>query len=88
MKIPIYKVRLTKVRSNHTNLRTNTVEGETVSLPEKGKSFTLIADPLNPNADFRSVETTAIELVEKMGSEFMFHTQNSTYKLEVLGQSE
>jgi len=88
MKIPIYKVRLTKVRSNHTKLRTDTIEGETVSLPEKGKSFTLIADPLNPNADFRSVYTTPIELVEKIDGEFMFHTLNSTYKLEVLGQSE
>ncbi len=79
-----YKVKLTKVRSSHSNVRTNEIEGETLDLPEAGKSFVLIGESLAFKGGGRIIETTLIEKVEKMDNEYLFHTANSTYKLEVL----
>lgn len=83
-----YKVKLTKLQSNHNNLRTDSVEGFSLELPEVGKSFQLVGDPLTAGALFRGVFTTEIKNVERMGNEFVFHTMNSKYKLEVLGETE
>jgi len=79
-----YKVRLTKIKSNHNNIRTSTVEGVTYKLPEVGDTFTLFAEPLDPHFDLRGVYTTEVKLVERIGNEFQFSTANSTYKLELL----
>lgn len=86
MKSKIYNVKLTKMRSTHGNLRADEVFGQTLDLPTVGKSFILIADPLDAKAEFRSVFTTEIKLVEKMGDTYEFHTLNSTYRVEVLGE--
>lgn len=79
-----YKVKLTKIKSNHTALRTDVIEGETSTLPTVGESFCLTGEPLDPKADMRLVVTTEIKFVEQMGNEYRFNTLNSTYKLEVL----
>ncbi len=79
-----YKVKLTKVRSSHSNVRTNEMEGEAISLPCVGQSFVLIGKSLEFEGGGRIIETTPIEKVEKMNNEYLFHTANSTYKLEVL----
>jgi len=88
VKEKIYKVKLKKIKSNHKNLRTEEVEGQTLTLPEVGKAFVLVGEALNPEADYRSVYTTEIKHVEKMGESYRFNTQNSIYHLDVLGEVE
>jgi hypothetical protein len=80
----LYGVKLTKIESNHKNLRTDTVEGVTEMLPTVGESFILIGKPLTEGAIFRTVFTTEIQFVERMGNEIMFKTRNSTYKVEII----
>lgn len=79
-----YNVRLTKIKSNHQNLRTDVIEGVAIELPEKGKNFTLVGPPFVDGANCRVVTTTEIQSIECLDSEYLFHTLNSSYKLEVL----
>lgn len=80
-----YKVKLTKIKSNHSNLRTDVIEGTTYALPEVGDSFAMFGEPLDPTVgNVRGVYTTEIKVCERVGNEFQFVTENSTYKLEVL----
>ena len=81
-----YKVLLTKIVSTHTNLRTDSVEGVAIELPEKGKHFSVVGQSLTPGVTHRVVTTTEIQSVEAMGDEYMFNTLNSTYKVKVLGE--
>ena len=83
-----YQVILEKVRSTHSNLRTNIVEGITTELPKKGDFFTVIGAPVVQNAIARAVTTTEVQNVEQMGNEYIFHTLNSTYKLTVVKEME
>ena len=83
-----HKVKLTKIESNHNNLRTDIIEGITLELPEVGKSFVLAGKPLTPGTDIRLVTTTEIKNVEKIDNEYKFKTLNSTYKLEVLDSEQ
>ncbi len=78
----MYKVKLTKVRSNHNNLRTDEILGVTEKLPTKGEDFNLLGKGLEFGT--RSVRTTPVEKIEQIDNEYLFHTRNSTYKLEVL----
>ena len=77
-----HKVKLTKIKSSYDNLRTDEIEGETLELPEKGKSFQMFGPGLV--AGTRMVITTEIQFVEKMGNVYRFNTLNSTYQVEVL----
>lgn len=79
-----YMVKLTKIRSDHQNLRTDEIKGATLTLPEKGKSFQLFGEGLEFGT--RVVTTTEIQVVDKIGNEYEFSTLNSTYKLEVLDE--
>lgn len=79
-----FKVKLTKIKSNHSNLRTDVIEGVTFKLPEVGDSFSLFGEPLNLAFDCRAVYTTEIKVCERIGNEIQFTTVNSIYKLEVL----
>lgn len=79
-----HKVRLTKIKSTHSNLRTDIIEGETDELPEVGKHFLLLGVSLTQGMDTRMVTTTKIQTVNIVNSEYEFTTLNSTYKLEVL----
>lgn len=79
-----YLVRLTKIRSNHKNLRTDEIEGVTLDLPKEGKYFQMFGKGLEFGT--RAITTTTIKKVEQMGSEYLFHTLNSTYKLEVMDE--
>ena len=80
-----YKVVLKKIQSNHNNLRTNEVEGYTLTLPKTGISLVLTGESLTPGMTARLVHTTEIKEVEKTSDkEFVFKTQNSTYQLTVL----
>lgn len=84
----IFKVLLTKVESNHNNLRTNEIEGATLALPEIGKGFDMSGEPLDPAMAVRVINTTEIKELEQNGDEFTFKTLNSTYKLKVLGTED
>ena len=77
-----HKVKLTKIKSNHDNLRTDEIEGETLELPEKGKSFQIYAPGLVHG--IRMVTTTEIQFVEKLGNVYHFNTLNSIYQVVVL----
>lgn len=81
-----YNVKLIKVRSNHSNVRTDEIEGVTADLPEAGKPFVLVGESLAFEGGGRIIQTTTIEKVEQLGDEYLFHTANSTYKLEVLNE--
>ncbi len=81
----MYRVRLTKIQSNHTNLRTDVIEGETEKLPKKGGSFQMSSKGLEYG--IRVVTTTEIQFVEKMDDNYRFNTLNSIYQLEVLGDA-
>lgn len=81
-----YEVKLTKVRSNHQNLRTDVIEGACIDLPTVGKGFVLVGEGLEFGN--RLVTTTPVEKVEQMENEYLFHTRNSTYKLEVTNELE
>ena len=77
-----YKVALTKIKSNHSVLRTDIVEGATEELPEKGKVFQLIGNGLKFGN--RIVTTSEVQFVEKQNDEYRFNTLNSTYNLRII----
>lgn len=83
-----FKILLTKIESNHTNLRTNEIEGLTLELPVVGKGFNMSGEPLDKNMSVRVINTTEIKEVEQNGDEYTFKTLNSTYNVKVLGTEE
>lgn len=84
-----YNVVLKKIESNHNNVRTNETEGQTLSLPEVGKNFSLVGASLTPGLTHRVITTTEIKEVESKGDgSYIFKTLNSTYGLVVTGTEE
>lgn len=85
-----YQARLTKITSNHNNLRTNSMVGEISDIPKIGFPFIISnQDPLNKNigANGRLIFTTNVVSVDKKTDiEYEFKTVNSTYKLEIIGE--
>jgi len=81
-----YKVKLTKQKSTHNNLRTDEVSGFTFDLPTIGESFRMFADPLetqDPDA-VRIILTSPVRKIPvEVGENMLFETANSTYILEV-----
>ena len=78
----MYKVKLTRVKSNHNNLRTDEMIGMTDRFPTKGKTVEVFGEGLV--FGMRLIHTTPVKEVEVIDNEYLFHTKNSTYKLEVL----
>lgn len=80
-----YNVTLRKISSTHSNLRTDTVEGETAMLPVAGYRFTIVGPPLDGDASsMRVVETSRVAAVEYLGADtFRFTTRNSVYELDI-----
>ena len=76
-----YLVKLIKVKSNHKNLRTDTVEGVIQSLPKVGEPIVLFGKGLEFGT--RVVHTTPIQSIEKIENVYTVITQNSTYRLEL-----
>jgi hypothetical protein len=84
----MYEVFLRKLSLNDGKLRTRTVEGFAWDLPEAGSSFILIAPPLGVEGT-RYIETSKVVLVKYTASNtYMFRTENSTYELIVLGETD
>lgn len=66
-------------------LRTNDVIGDILTPLKVGLSFSLIAKPINPEADCRIVQTTPVTGIKVEGQISEFTTQTgSVYKLEEL----
>lgn len=80
-----FKVKLTKIQSNHQNLRTNEILGTCMHLPVEGSVFYLMAPPLE-SGNVRLVTTTVVQKVVDLGSVLDFETENSSYKLEILSK--
>jgi hypothetical protein len=82
------KVRLTKIKSNHNNLRTDVIEGHAENLPILGEDFFMHAAPLaivpETGRALRFIRTTPVTSITEVG----FNTANSEYKLEVLDANE
>ena len=78
----MYNVKLTKIRSNHNNLRSNVIVGETSELPRLGEGFQMISEGLVFGT--RRVWTSPIQHIEKIENTYRFNTANSVYKLELL----
>lgn len=78
------KVILTKLCSNHDNIRTPTIEGECGYLPIKGRIFTMVAPPLDESKVVRYLHTTIVQDCINDGVTYMFHTRNSTYRLDII----
>lgn len=79
------KMRLTRLQSNHNNLRTDTIVGEAVGIPMVGSNFVMVADALVEGHDYRLVTTTLIKAVMQPEEKvYEFATANSSYRVEVL----
>ena len=73
---------LTRLKSTHSKLRTDVIEGNTEELPKLGNSFYLIAKGLAEGTT-RYVSTTPVNKISPDGPNSMiFETKNTTYKLE------
>jgi hypothetical protein len=78
------KVRLSRIESNHKNLRTDFVDGWANDLPVVGRRFQMTAPPLEIG-HFRFIWTTPVRELNSLGeSTYQFRTENSLYELEVL----
>lgn len=82
------KIKLTKIVSNHQNLRTDEVIGVTPSLPEVAKGFVVFAESLSnsvPGNLDRTIVTSPIVSITKYDEDtFVVNTANSTYNIQVL----
>jgi hypothetical protein len=73
----------TKVESSHNNVRTNTMIGECMWLPQIGKSFLIYScgGSLVGDGD-RVIHTTQVKEIKLVDDYTIeFKTQNSTYRL-------
>lgn len=71
------KVRMTRIESNHENLRTPSVEGFLHTELKVGNPIVITAEPLVSWADVRCITTTDIERIE--GN--LYYTRNSIYEV-------
>lgn len=78
----MYKVKLTRITSNHTKLRTDTVDGETSHLPTIGECFIMTGKGIVFGT--RLVTTSPVKEIIKDGLIEKFKTENSEYQLEII----
>lgn len=79
------QVKLTKVKSDHNNLRTDEVVGECDSLPEVGTGFSMYGEPLDSKLNVRLIRTSEItQCTLTSPISYLFHTLNSVYRLDIL----
>lgn len=83
---------LEKIKSNHTNLRTDTMQGAYGNLPEVGETFTILGKGLAFGN--RVIQTSPVIEISEIGMNdvrqeyVIFHTENSTYKITHLKNLE
>lgn len=85
------KGKLTRIGSNHQNMRTDAAEGVFETLPTVGECFLMLGKGLtkiNGKESTRMIQTSPVIEVETKGFDLYsytwFKTKNSEYKLEVL----
>jgi hypothetical protein len=76
---------LEKVKSTHTRLRDDRIDGITPCVPRVGEVFYMGQSPKDPDADMRIVRTSPVKSVTSRnkgaGKVYDFETENSTYRL-------
>lgn len=83
--LKLMKHKLTKLKSNHNNLRTDEVIGNVFFPPAVGSSLVMFSEPLDKTASIRSIQTSTIqEIYELSPGVIEFKTRNSNYRLEKL----
>ena len=75
------KCTLTRLKSNHNKLRTDTVTGITTRVPILNHPFVMIADPIDDGPAIRLIETTKVLTIDTLKNVYTFTTRNSTYQL-------
>jgi len=84
------KVKLTRIKSTHNNLRTKEVIGEIFELPAFEKPFIMFGKALTIENGTRIIETTPVKTLQKEFDSktrtfiYKFSTGNSVYELEIL----
>jgi hypothetical protein len=77
---------LSKIESNHNNLRTNDMAGEFSRLPALKERFVIYGESLTPGMNFREINTSPVQEVIKISeTEYEFKTRNSHYKIVLDG---
>jgi len=80
-----YKVLFTKIKNNHSRLRTDTVEGTTESLPELDKMFIMFGQSLTEGMNTRMVNTSPVKKIEVVDGVYIITTESgSEYSIKVL----
>lgn len=77
------KVILTKVSGGGIGknpFRGTDAIGSTDDLPTVGRTFSMLAPPIDPAMSFRVVETSIIKEVESIENGYRFKTLNSVYE--------
>jgi len=84
------KVKLKKIESNHSKLRSDVIEGKCTHVPEEGQTFEMFAESLTPDGAFRHITTSPIRecRYDEKDREFIFKTENSLYGLEVIDEKD
>ncbi len=81
-----YTGTLKKVSQNVNNIRTEYVDGFYLDKPKAGRCFMLFARSLDPEKDFRLIQTSVVREVSET-NDFVhlitFKTMNSEYTLTV-----
>ena len=84
MKNKLYAGKIFKINSTHNNIRSETMDGVTASLPTVGHDFRIFGEALEHGYDRRGIFTTTVqELVELSNRTYLFRTLNSTYVFRV-----
>ena len=77
------KLKVTSVE-NGKALRGGVVDGEG-TLPEVGECLTVVAKPIDPEANIRLFRTSCVQAVDEADDgTLLVRTENSTYRVEVL----
>ena len=80
----MYLGQLSKITSNHNNLRTDFMEGVVKELPKVGDTFQIVGEGLEYG--MRVIHTTEIKSIDQLNEDTVeFKTRNSTYHLRVKG---
>ncbi len=84
-----YKVRFKKIKADHNRIRSETIEGHAVELPQLGKPFVFVGESVdktvNSSGGMRMVNTSRIMEIDRQGEVFTCTTENnSIYEITVL----
>ena len=80
-------VKLTQISSSHNNVRTKSTIGVCCELPRKHSRFLIMAKPIEPDQDFRIIDTSPVIKCKRLRIDqniFNFTTQNSKYRLVII----